>query len=273
MLEKRQNWRNRIALLCLILISVAVVVIHYKENEDGPLHRVQNSAMNLLSPLQAGAFSIVSTGKNLWESGTQFSRLKSENEKLSKEVANLRRETIVNKELELENQRLHELLDAPIRRDFETLFATVIGQSVNNWQATIVLDRGLDDGIKKNMAVANADGLVGQVKSVTRNACLVQLITDQKCSVGGRLQSNRATAIVEGEGSKELKLKFLSRDIELIKDDPVLTSGMGGVYPSGIVIGTISYVGTARGLYQEARISPAVDFWNLEEVFIITGEK
>jgi rod shape-determining protein MreC len=274
MLEKRPNWSNRIALSLLILISVAVVIVHFRENENGFLHRVQKSAMGLLTPIQSGTLSSVRFTTNLWESITQFGRLKSDNQRLTKEVAALRRQSVVSKELELENERLLKLLGAPARRDYQTLYSNVIGKSVNSWQATIILDKGMNDGVKKHMAVAMADGLVGQVISVSKTSCLVQLITDQKCAVGVRLQSNRAIAVVEGQGGKELDLTLLPREIPATKGELVLTAGIGGVYPPDIVVGTISYVvAKPQGIYQEARVSPAVDFWTLEEVFIITGLK
>lgn len=274
MLEKRPNWSNRIALSLLLLISVAVVIVHFRENENGFLHRVQKSVMSMLTPIQSGTLSAVRFTTGTWESITQFGRLKSENEQLTKEVASLRRQSVVSKELELENERLLRLLGAPVRRDYQTLYSNVIGKSVNSWQATIILDKGARDGVKKHMSVATADGLVGQVISVSRTSCLVQLITDQKCAVGIRLQSNRAIAVVEGEGGKELNLTLLPREIPATKGDLVMTAGIGGVYPPDIVVGTISFVAKKpQGLYQEARVSPAVDFWRLEEVFIITGLK
>lgn len=274
MLEKRTNWGNRIALSILVLISIAVVITHYREGENGPLHRIQNSAISLLSPIQVGAFSVVRYSTNVWESITRFGSLKTENKKLKKDNASLRRQAVVEKELELENRRLREQLNAPIRRDYQTLFATVIGKSVSNWQATIELDKGLDDGVRKDQAVATSDGLAGHVTKVNRNSCLVQLITDQKCAVGARLQSSRATAIVKGQGGQELNLVFLPREIKVDRGELLLTSGIGGVYPPGIVVGTVSAVAKKpRGFYHEITVSPAVDFWTLEEVFIVTGEK
>lgn len=273
-LEPRPNWRNRIALAILVLISIAVLVTHYRENENGVLHRVQGGAMAVLSPIESGAFSIVRWTTDVWTSVTQFTSLKSENDKLKQDMAALRRQTVLGKELQLENERLRKQLNAPVRKEFKTKLATVIGKSVNTWQATIVIDKGEEAGIKKNMAVATGDGLVGQVISVSTSSSIVQLITDQKCAVGGRVQSNRATAIVEGQGGKELNLTFLPKEYKLVKGDLVLTSGIGGVYPPGIVIGTVSsVVAHPQGFYHEALISPAVDFWTLEEVFVVTGEK
>ncbi len=274
MLERKVNWGNRIALALLILISVSVLVIHFRESDTGFLHNLQRFSVNLLSPLQAGSFSVARGFSDTWQSVTNFGRLQEENRALKKEVAGLRQDTIELKELQLENARLRKAVGAPVREQFVTAFATVIGKSVNTWQATVILDKGSNDGIHTKMAVATSDGLVGQVMSTTANSCLVQLIMDQKSAVGARLQNSRATGIVEGEGENALKLNYLSKDVKTAKNEIVISSGLGGLYPPGLVVGTVSDVGQRTdGLFQDVSVSPAVDFWTLEEVFIIIGTR
>lgn len=205
---------------------------------------------------------------------SEIGRLREENRELKKEIAKLRQEVVMLRELEIENKRLRKELGSPIYRDYDTVYSSVIGKSVNNWQATVVLDKGSSDGIKKNMPVANADGLVGQVISTTRDACLVQLIIDRKSAVACRMQDSRATAIVEGQGGGELRLNFLPRETKVTKGEVVLTSGLGGVYPPDIVLGTAVLIGKGTyGLYKDVRVGPAADFSTLEEVFIITGRR
>lgn len=274
MLDRKVNWGNRIALALLILISISVLVIHFRESDTGFLHNLQKFSVNLLSPLQAGSFSVARGMSDVWESAVNFSRLREENRALKKEVAELRRDTVNLKEVEQENTRLREEIGAPVREQFVTVFATVIGKSVNTWQATVILDKGSNNGIRKQMPVATADGLVGQVMSTTPNSCLVQLIMDQKSAVGVRLQNSRSTGIIEGEGENELKLNYLSKEVKVSPKETVITSGLGGLYPPDLVVGTVSRVGQRiDGLFQDVRVSPAVDFWTLEEVFIVTGTR
>lgn len=274
MLERRVNWGNRIALALLILISVSVLVIHFRENETGVLHNLQRFSVNLLAPLQAGSFSVARGFSDTWQSITEFSRLKAEDRALKKEVSDLRRDNINLKELDLENKRLRQEIGAPVRQQYVTVFATVIGKSVNTWQATVILDKGSRDGVRRQMAVAAGDGLVGQVMSTTANSCLVQLIMDQKSAVGVRLQNSRATGIIEGEGQNELKLNYLAKEVKVVKGEIVLSSGLGGVYPPGLVVGTVSSLSKgSNGLFQDVTVSPTVDFWTIEEVFIITGTR
>jgi rod shape-determining protein MreC len=274
MLDRKVNWGNRIALALLILISVSVLVIHFRESETGFLHNLQRFSVNLLSPLQSGSFKVARSLSDTWQSATEFGRLQEENRALKKEVSELRRDTINLKELELENTRLRKEVGAPVREQFVTVFANVIGKSVNTWQATVILDKGSRNGVKTKMPVATADGLVGQVMSTTANSCLVQLIMDQKSAVGVKLQNSRATGIVEGEGENELKLNYLSKEVKTGKGEIVISSGLGGLYPAGLVVGSVSQVGQRTdGLFQNVGVSPAVDFWTLEEVFIITGTR
>jgi rod shape-determining protein MreC len=272
MIDRRNSWTNQITLGLLVLISISVLVLHFREGPTGPLHRLQRFSVNMLAPLQSGSFSVARGFSDAWASVTEFSRLKTDNRALAKEVSELKRDTITLKELDLENKRLRSEIGAPVRQQFATVFATVIGKSVNTWQATVILDKGSSDGVKQQMPVATADGLVGQVMSTTTNSCLVQLIMDQKSAVGVRLQSSRATGIVEGEGQNQLQLNYLPKDVKTVKNEVVLSSGLGGVYPPGLVVGTIESAGKNNdGLFQDVKVSPTVDFWTLEEVFIITG--
>ncbi len=272
MIDRRTSWGNQITLGLLVLISISVLVLHFREGPNGVLHRAQRFSVNLLAPLQSGSFSVTRGFSDTWASLTEFSRLKEDNRALKKEVSELRRDTVTLKELDLENKRLRSEMGAPVRQQYATVFATVIGKSVNTWQATVILDKGSQDGVKQRMPVATADGLVGQVMSTTANSCLVQLIMDQKSAVGVRLQNSRATGIIEGEGQEQLQLNYLPKGVKTTAKEVVMTSGLGGVYPAGLVVGTIA--STARnndGLFQDVRVSPTVDFWTLEEVYIITG--
>jgi rod shape-determining protein MreC len=274
MIERRTGWGSRIALGLLVLISVAALVIHFREGDNGFLHNIQKFSVNMLAPLQAGSFSVARGFSDTWSNITEFSKLKEDNRALKREVSEHRRDTVTLKDLSLENKRLRSEIGAPVRKEFITVFATVIGKSVNTWQATVILDKGYNSGIRKQMAVATADGLVGQVMSTTASSCLVQLIMDQKSAVGVRLQNSRATGIVEGEGQENLRLNYLAKDVKTVKGEDVLTSGLGGVYPAGMIVGTVASAGkNTNGLFQDVRVSPTVDFWTLEEVFIITGTR
>lgn len=272
MIDRRTSWGNQITLGLLVLISISVLVLHFREGPNGVLHRVQRFSVNLLAPLQSGSFSVTRGFSDTWSSLTEFGRLKEDNRALKKEVSELRRDTVTLKELDMENKRLRVEMGAPVRQQYATVFATVIGKSVNTWQATVILDKGGQDGVKQRMPIATADGLVGQVMSTTANSCLVQLIMDQKSAVGVRLQISRATGIVEGEGQEQLQLNYLPKDVKTAQQEVVLTSGLGDVYPPGLVVGTVASAGKNNdGLFQDVRVSPTVDFWTLEEVFIITG--
>lgn len=274
MLGKKTDWRNRIAISALLLVSIAVLTVHFRESDIGILHTVQRWSMNVIVPVQSGVFKLVRSVTGSFQSVAEIGRVRDENRELKKEVSKLRRDVVLLNELELENARLRRDLNSPVNREFSTEYAAVIGKSVNNWQATAVLDKGSADGVVKNMPVATGDGLVGQVMSTTRNACLVQLIIDRKSAVACRLQSSRATAIVEGQGGSELRVNFLARETKVGKGEVVVTSGLGGVYPPGIVVGTVALIGKGTyGLYKDVRVSPAVDFSTLEEVLIVKGER
>lgn len=272
MLEKRTNWRNRIALLLLIALSILVLTVHFRERDQGFLHDFQRWSMNLLIPLQSGVSEVAESVSDAWQSVFEFGKLRSENRDLKQKLASLRQQLVKMNELEMENERLRKQLKSPIRLNFETISASVISKSINSWQATIVVNRGTADGVVKHMPVVTIDGLVGQVIATSKDASLVQLLIDQKSAVGVRLQSSRATAIIEGQGGRELRINYLPRETKVANGEVVLTSGFGGVYPAGIVVGTVSKTSKGTyGLYRDAWVSPAADLSSLEEVMIITN--
>lgn len=272
MLEKRTNWRNRIALSLLIALSILILTVHFRERDQGFLHDFQKWSMNLLIPLQSGVSETAKSVSEAWQSIFEFGKLKSENRDLKQQLAFLRQQLVKMNELEMENKRLREQLNSPIRQNFETISASVISRSINSWQATIVVNRGAGDGVVKNMPVVTIDGLIGQVIATSKNASLVQLLIDQKSAVGVRLQASRATAIIEGQGGRELRINYLPRETKVTKGEVVLTSGFGGVYPAGIVVGTVSEASKGTyGLYRDVWVSPAADLSSLEEVMIITS--
>ena len=153
--------------------------------------------------------------------------------------------------------------------------ASVITRDYGGWTQTLVVDRGSDSGIKKYMPVIVPTGLVGFVSEVYENSARVQLLLDPRTSVGGIVArpASRVVAMVSGNSSEPGKLSFvnLPREADVIKGDTIVASGYGGVYPKGMVIGTVEQVDVdSIGGTQVARIVPAADFSHLEEVFIIT---
>ena len=198
-------------------------------------------------------------------------------EKLREENGALRAEQVAYSEILAENMRLRAL--AGFKQgytQFSMLGANVIARDYGSWTNTIVIDRGTDSGLSRYMPVIIPQGLVGFVSEVYLNSARVQLITDPRTSVSAIVQrpSSRTVSLVKGSGNLPNRLTFINlpREADVIKDDTLITSGYGGVYPPGLLVGRVEQVeDDVTGTLKQAVAVPAADLSRLEEVFVITS--
>jgi rod shape-determining protein MreC len=202
-----------------------------------------------------------------------------QNQALKAENENLRREILNDTEIVAENARLKAMLDyRKATPQFDTVVATVVARDPAAWTNVIVINRGTDHGVAKDMAVVTPQGLVGSVVQAYNNSAKVQLILDPRSAVGALVQrpESRVAAIVEGSSTKPLAPRMINiaRDADIIKGDKVITSGFGGIYPKGILVGeVVDVVNEEGGLLKYAVLKPAADFDRLEEVAVIVRSR
>jgi len=179
--------------------------------------------------------------------------------------------------LKKENERLRSLLGIQSHIEYETVVAEVIAKSPQDYYKTIIVNRGKNSGIQKYMPVIayqdNKQCLVGKIIDVQRYSSRIQPIIDQSSYTGAMLKDSRYSGILVGQSPilPYCLLQYIDKSAEMSYGDEVITSGMGGVYPKGILIGTVVSVSKKRyGIFQEAFVKPTVDFGRLEDVYIIT---
>ena len=201
--------------------------------------------------------------------------LAKQNGELRQQNETLRQQVRALGEMGDENLRLHQLLGLKENITFHTVTARVIGRDASNWWKSIQIDRGSNDGLHNNLAVLNADGLVGKIVSVTKGESRVLLLTDPNCKVSTLLQNTREPGVAAGiETSFRLSprcvMTYVNRDAKIKPGDPVISSGLG-VFPKGILVGTVTaaQLNKQTGMYQDVDIKPAVDFRRLEEVLVV----
>jgi rod shape-determining protein MreC len=202
--------------------------------------------------------------------------LARQNEELRRENDALRQQVRALGETGDENLRLHQLLSLKEHTPFHAVTARVIGRDASNWWESLQIDRGSNDGLHMNMAVLNADGLIGKIVFVTKGDSRVLLLTDPNCKVSALLQNTREPGIAAGvkrslRFSPHCVMTYVNRDAKIKAGEPVISSGLGGVFPKGILIGTVTGVQLNKqtAMYQDVEIKPAVDFRRLEEVMVI----
>lgn len=259
-------------LVLFVVLSIVIVTLWFREGELGPLHRARLGVQTIAAPVSTAGEVVTRPMRGLlaWAgdlgvSRSQLEQLRTQNETLRARVAEL-------EEARLENERLRELLKIPQAGDLEVVGAHVIGRPTNSWEGVITIDRGSRDGITAGMPVMGAQGLLGQTVDVGPVSAKVRLISDQRSGVAAFVQRSRAEGIVRGSIEGGVTLDFVSTETTVRAGDVVITSGMGGVFPKGLVIGEVTAVDRERNrLYQEIAVRPAAELTGIEEVVVLVG--
>jgi rod shape-determining protein MreC len=268
----RNNYKKVFLLVVFIIITILIVKLTtLSRSAQTP---IEVAVKDGLSPLQEFTMGISrSITDNLSYIGS-IGTLKEENKALKDEIRKLKSELDQVEEYKVQNRQFKELLNyREVTVDqYQLVSATVIGRDPGNWFGTITLNRGAKDGIERDMAVVVPEGLVGRVVAVSNYTSEVLLITDPRSGVGSKVQQSSVPGVVEGIANSTgvVRMVHLPKNEQVKNNQVVISSGVGGVYPSGIRIGRIfSVEDDPAGLFKIATIKPFVDFTVLENVFIV----
>lgn len=268
-LRKKGKW---LVLVGLIMILLTIAYRTGMERNNLTLGEIW--FRDLLAPLESGAMTVINGTKGVAGYFTDHDNLLKEQIELKEEIADLKEKVNDLKEAQLENARLRKLLILKESKElkWQTVSAQVIARDIGNWYHSIIINRGMSDGLKKDMVVINYDGLVGRIISITNHTAEVLLLLDREGAVGCLVQLSRTPGVVEGQGSKGvLRMIHLPFDADVKENQIVLTSGLGGIFPAGLRIGYITDIkAEANGLMKQAEIEPFVDFERLGEVLVLT---
>ena len=277
-LRKEKQTAKKIIALIIVFISVFCCVFFAARGKFNPT-ATNGVAMMIMSPFQR-AFSWVGSQLSfVRDTVNEMSHLHEQNKLLREEVEILRAQNLTASEYASENQRLRNLLgykQAAIQ--FDLVAASVIGRESASWSSVILINRGTLDGVANNMAVVTELGLVGHVMEAGVNSSKVQLIIDPRSSVGTLIQrpESRVAGIVEGDvkNPNHPRMVNIPKDSDVKVDDMVVTSGFGGVYPKGLVVGKIIEIRNEEGgLLEYGVIDTSVDFQKLEDVAVIVASR
>ncbi len=256
--------------LILTLSVVVVLILLLPGLQKRPLGFIDDPMTSLLVRLQTGVVSLAGGIEGLWDGYIALIHTQEENQRLVKEMEQLQGENLRLRELALENSRRQQLLEFKESSPLKVSAARVVGRDPTNWFKTITINKGEKDGIGVNMGVITPTGVVGRIIRTTPTASQVLLLTDHSSSIAALVQRTRDEGLVEGLESGHARMKYLSMLSEVGVGDTVLTSGLAGIFPKGLLIGQVTEVHKKEdGLFQVAQIKPAVDFTMLEEVLVI----
>jgi rod shape-determining protein MreC len=252
----------------LIIITIFIMTIDYHGKTY--LNWLESVGLKLFSPINRGVTLVADNTKNYLKAIAEFKRVEEENKELKENIEITYQENAILKEKLIAYDRLKKLLELKETFSYEMIPSLVIGREPGNWFNSIIIDKGITDGVEKNMAVATHRGLVGRVVSADSRTAKILLILDQRSAVGGMTQRSRDTGVVKGSESNYCYIEYLSNDADVKINDVVITSGLGSVFPKGIIIGKV--VGIKKespDLFQKVIVRPEVDFTKLEEVFVV----
>ena len=278
------NWKvflrktaPRLLAAVLVIALLAVAATSLMRGRAGLITDLEG---RLRRPFQQGAETIASWLEGLYGSVYDYDQLKAENETLREQLAEAQAEARAGQEALEENERLRQLLSFSQRHtDYDLESAKVVSYSASNWSALITISKGDESGIEVGDSVITESGsLVGQVIEVGSGWSTVRTIIDVDMNVGGYVSNSGATGMVVGEYTLmqegHVKLSYLAEGVSLFEGDTVLTSGKGGAFPSGLVIGSVAEVRSdAGGQETYGVIQPACDLANMVQVFIIKDYK
>lgn len=259
-------------LFVLILAGHALLLSSQVTTERGH-SALRSFALLLFSPLQRGADAAVGGVRETWNSYVDLRGVHEENRRLREEVARLEQALWLERDLVASYRRLSGILELAERIPYDPVVAQVIGLDASAWFRTITVNQGSNRGVELNAPVVAAGGLVGRVISVGPTVAQIQLLTDRDCSVGALLTRTRIRGMVTGSGEQAsptgLTMDYVSNLEDVEEGDPIVTSGIDGIYYKGIAIGRVSSVRNGPRLFKIIAVEPAASLDRLEEVFIL----
>lgn len=265
---------QRVLLAVLLALSLVLVAAYSRESDDGLLHELQAGVQNMVAPLK---FVGASAGAVADDAGDALAGITASQETLSalkEQNAALIEMIAQTEEYRQEVERLQALLNLRDTYSIEGVSARVIGRSTDAWNQTLTIDAGSDDGVETGLTVMGAYGVIGQVISAGPSSATVRLITDPQSGAAALLQATRAEGIVRGSLDGLLYLENIEADVQVAVGDVVLTSGLGGSYTRGLLIGmVVSVEGNVGDSSRRIVVSPNETASTLEEVIVVFSAK
>ena len=269
---------TRLLVIGLLVASLVTITVDARGGDRGPLATIGRTFGAIVAPLQEGVAAVFrpigSFFTNVFRAGALAERV----ERLEAENAELRREQTEVGTLQVENTEYERLLGIEDAAAVELMGAAVVAESPSNFEWAVVINRGSDDGVARDMPVVAPEGLVGRVVEVYPSSATVMLIIDPDSRVTARLSTSRETGLIAGQRENPLRFDLIDAETEIVPGELVETSGyqiqagFEGLYPPGIQIGQVERIEPgADGIELSVLVRPNVDFSRLDRVAVVTG--
>ena len=269
-------YRNKSGIIGIIITIIILILIVIFSNGDRNISFFENVASTLVMPIQNGLTFL----KNKFSGNDTFfsdiNTLQEENKQLKEKNSQLEQSLRELENLKTQNETLKEYMNLTEKYvEYKTIPGYVINKDISNYSKTIVINLGKKDGVEENMTVIGDQGLVGHVISVTDSTAKVQTIIDTASSVSCIMSSNKEAIVCRGilDDKTSLKAMYIPTDANIVQGDSIETSGLGGIYPKGIHIGTVKKItNTQNPTDRYAIVDTAIDFGKLDTVLVINNK-
>ena len=259
-------------LIVFCIISVVLLTLYLREGDAGAIHTVRSAVMTVTSPVRMVGNAVATPFRAVGNALTNASASEATLLELQEENEELKAQIVELTETAATAERLQSLLDLQSTYDLESTAARIIGTSSDAWSATVTLNKGSSSGFEVGMPVLDSGGVLGQIIEVSATTSTVRLITDEESGISAMIQSSRAQGMLQGQADGSLLLSYVSTDAEVEVGDVVITSGIGGVFPKGLPLGTVSLVEKAdNAVYYTIVVIPYSSAETNEEVLVVTS--
>lgn len=259
----------------IITLIILILLIFLSNVKTEKLSFLESTVSTIVTPIQRVFTDLKNKIQGNSAYFTDIENLQNENEELKERNSKLETELRELESIKADNATLQEYMNLTKKyADYNTIPAYVINKDVSNYSSDLIINVGTEDGVKENMTVIADKGLVGHVISVTNNTAKVQVIVDGASTVSCNISTTEENIICKGtlENNQILRASYIPTGAELIQGDNVYTSGIGGIYRKGILIGTIKDIITTSNITDRyAIIEPAVDFSTIDSVLVINN--
>ena len=262
----------RVYISIVATLIVLFFLMYQTYNEQGT-SRFQMAVQTITYPVQTSVQAVVSTIKNTWNSYINLIEVNEENKLLKQQLLNMEEKLNQHIENSVQFFRLRSQLLFAQKKARNEIFSEIIGESADNTHQIRLINRGSNQLLQRNYIVIRKEGLVGRIQSVSPYQSSVQLIIDHRSRVPALIQRNRVRGLIYGTHDG-MEMRQINQHAKIKIGDRVISSGLGNLYPKGILIGWVSGINREpHELFKTARLDSAVDFNQIEEVFAILPSK
>ena len=269
------RYKNLIWLVAILFLQVLGLAIQVKRggNDAENTRLIRIWVVDAITPFERGLVWIESSSSNLWHNYFYLRGVRAENRDLKQQIEQMRLEQVRLSEDAMQAHRLQALLAFKEQYIAKTVAAQVIGSSGSDLSRTVYIDKGEDAGLKRDMAVITADGIVGKLLLVYPSTSQVLLINDQTSGVGVILEKSRLQGVLRGTANGEIVLERIMSDEQVAAGETVLTSGGDQIFPKGLPVGTVTKVANGKDLFLNIHVKPTEDLSKLEEVLVLVEKQ